>query len=159
MQRAVLRILALALGCYAGGYAQAQIYKWVDEKGVTQYGSSPPLGKGQKVIDTPAAGASNKLDAKNRPLSVQEQEIDFRVRRAEAAEKQRKEEVARNAELRRAAEQRESCIKAREDLQALMEQRPIYSLNERGEREYLPDNDRPRAIEGAKRIVARDCPA
>jgi Domain of unknown function (DUF4124) len=159
MQRAVLRILALALACCAGGYAHAQIYKWVDEKGVTQYGSSPPPGKGQKVIDTPTAGASNKVDAKNKPLSVKEQEIDFRVRRAEAEEKQRKEEEAHIAAQRQAAERRESCIKARRDLQAMTEQRPIYSLNERGERVYLDDKDRPQAIENAKYIIARDCPA
>ncbi len=158
MPRNALMIFAAALFFGGAGFAQAQIYKWVDEKGVTQYGSLPPPGKGQKIIDAPAPGTANQTVPKGKPASVQEQEIEFRMRRAEAEEKQRKEEEARIAAQRRAGEQRESCISARRELQALTEQRRIYSLNERGERVYLDDKDRPQAIENAKQIVARDCP-
>jgi Domain of unknown function (DUF4124) len=150
-------ILTFVLFFFGAAFAQAQVYKWVDEKGVTQYGSTPPPGKGQKIIDAPSQSAPNQAGQKPKPTSVQEQEIEFRMRRAEAEEKQRKEEDARIAAQRRAGEQRESCIKAREDLQALTEQRRIYSLDERGERVYLDDKERPQAIENAKQAVARYC--
>ncbi len=138
--------------------AQAQIYKWVDEKGVTQYSTTPPPGKGQKIINTPAPvpGAAAKPAAKQK--TWQEKEVEFRERRANAEVKGNKEAEERAAAQLAAAEKRESCIAARTDLQAMTEQRPVFSLNERGERVYVEDKERPRLIENIKRVIARDCP-
>ena len=38
------------------------------------------------------------------------------------------------------------------------EKRPLYSLNERGDRVFVDDKDRPRIIEVIKRVIARDFP-
>ena len=77
-------VLAAALALSGNSLAQALAYKWVDEKGVTQYGASPPPGKGQKFTNTPAAGNAPK--AAEKAQSWQDKEIDFRERRALADE-------------------------------------------------------------------------
>jgi hypothetical protein len=137
--------------------ANAQVYKWVDEKGVTQYTTTPsPQGKGQKIVSTPASGTAARPQAKEK--TWQEKEIEFRERRANAAEQQHKEENERNIARLQAAEKRESCIAARTNLHALTEQRPMFSINERGERVYVEDKERPRMIEDLKQVIARDCP-
>ncbi len=134
-----------------------QVYKWVDEKGVTQYTTTPPpTGKGQTIINTPAQSSTAKPAAKAQ--TWQEKEIEFRARRAADSEQQQKDEANRAVAQRKAGEQRENCIDARRDLAALQEPRPIYSLDERGERKYVDDKERPRMIEELKKIVARDCP-
>ena len=150
-------VILLALG--GSHLAHAQVYKWVDEKGVTQYSASPPpAGKGQTIIRTPATAPGAAARPAGKTQTWQEKEAGFRERRAAAAERQHKDEVERAAAQRRAGWQRESCIGARRDLQALQEQRPVFSLDERGERKYLDDKDRPRVIEDTKKFIARDCP-
>lgn len=50
--RTVLFILLTA----ASGGAAAQTYKWVDERGVVNYGEKPPVGKVAKPVDTRPGG-------------------------------------------------------------------------------------------------------
>ena len=145
-----------ALTIINAGPTYAQVYKWIDEKGITQYSSSPPPGKGQKIINTPAPGATAKPIAKEK--TWQEKEIEFRERQATAHEKQTKDDAERKIAQREQAAKRASCIDAHTDLQSLNEKRAVYSLNERGERVYLEDKDRPRMIEELKRTIASDCP-
>ena len=67
--------------------AFAQVYKWVDEKGVTHYGQRPPAdNKGQKMnvpnaapipIPAPAVGGASSQKA---GATLKEQEVEFRRR-------------------------------------------------------------------------------
>lgn len=150
-------IVMLALGGI--NLAYSQVYKWVDEKGVTQYSASPPpAGKGKKIINKPAGASGAPAKPTSKEMTWQKKEVEFRARRAAEAERQHKEEAMRGVAQRKAGEQRENCIAARQDLAALQKQQRIFSLDERGERKYVDDKDRPRMIEDLKKIVARDCP-
>jgi hypothetical protein len=79
----VLWFAAIA-GCFCLP-ALAQVYKWVDEKGVTQYGERPPAdNKAQKMkMADPSppgtAGADASRDANAR---LREQEAGFKKRQA-----------------------------------------------------------------------------
>jgi hypothetical protein len=151
--------LAAVLGLCTLQTVHAQVYKWVDEKGVTQYTTTPPpMGKGQTIINTPTPARAATAKPASKEKTWQEKEAEFRERRATTAEQQHNDEVARAGGQRKAGEQRESCTQARRDLQLLQEQRPVYTLDERGERKYVDDKDRPRLIETLKQEIARDCP-
>lgn len=50
-------VLTLCLGALAGG-ADAQLYKWVDEKGRTQYSDKPQAGQKSQAIRTQTAPSS-----------------------------------------------------------------------------------------------------
>ena len=52
---------------------------------------------------------------------------------------------------------RQQCTAAQRNLRVLSEQRPVYRINEKGEREFIEDADRPQAIERAKQGVETYC--
>jgi hypothetical protein len=57
----------------AGAASGAQTYKWVDERGVTNYGETPPAGRPAKPVDTQPAGTveSGGRDEKRRASDAQ----------------------------------------------------------------------------------------
>lgn len=147
MMRWFLPALAL-IGCSATVQGQ-QIYKWVDDKGVTQYTTTPPpSGKAQAIKTAPAQGSPGTA-----ARSWQEQEIEFRARQVEQAEVQHKQERAQKDAARRRTE----CALAQRDLRNLHEQRPVYRVNEKGERQYLDDAQRAEAERSTRSFVDREC--
>jgi hypothetical protein len=136
--------------------AWSQIYKWVDEKGVTQYTGTPPPGsKGQVIKAPPRSKAGDTATETPALKSWQEQEIEFRQRRVEAEETGRKEKT--NAEREMAL--RRACAGVRADLENLRMQRPIVRIDERGERRYIEDKERVELIHKTEQRLQRDCPA
>jgi hypothetical protein len=91
------------------------------------------------------------------PSTWQDKELEFRRRRLEAEMADRQEEQRLIAERRRAGERREACLDARHNLEALQGGRPVYRLDEKGDRAYLDDAERGRALEAAKRDIAEFC--
>lgn len=150
MTRGILLVMAM-VGCALTVHGQ-QIYKWVDEKGVTQYTTTPPpAGKAQTIKTAPASPAT--------PAKTwQEQEVEFRVRQVERAEARHKQEQTEIKAKRDTAMRRAACTSAHRDMQALQEQRPVYALNEKGERQYLDDAQRAEALRKAKAFVDQECP-
>ena len=147
MTRAAL--LAL-IAFVASGSAAAEVYKWVDEKGVTQYSESPPPdGKATKVQTAPAP-----VPAKDASANWKDKELDSRRSRIE---REQSEDHARRKAEHDTARRTNRCIAARRELKLLQEQRPIYEVNPKGERVYLADKDRPAEIEAARRAVAANC--
>ena len=125
-----------------------QIYKWVDDKGITQYTTTPPpSGKGRALNTAPAAPAPAAK-------TWQEQELEFRARQVERAEARHKEERAQQDAARRRA----ICNAARQDLRNLKEQVPVYTRSEKGERQYLDDRQRADAERKTQSFVDRECP-
>jgi hypothetical protein len=51
------------IGWATTGYA-AEIYRWLDERGVTQYGEKPPANRPAKLVDGRPAAASVDTDGK-----------------------------------------------------------------------------------------------
>lgn len=50
--------------CVAGNAFSAEVYRWVDERGVTHYSEKPPANRPAKVIDARPAAASVDGDGK-----------------------------------------------------------------------------------------------
>ncbi len=48
--------IALCAAILASGPLAAQTYKWVDERGVTNYGEKPPAGRPAQAVDTQPQG-------------------------------------------------------------------------------------------------------
>ena len=150
--RCIHILLATAMvGCALTAHGQ-QFYKWVDDKGVTQYTTTPPPGGKAQAIKT--APASPPPGAK----TWQEQEIEFRARQVERAEAEHKQEQAETKAKRDAALRRSACSSAHREVQALQEQRPVYILNEKGERQYLDDAQRTETLRKTKAFIEQECP-
>jgi hypothetical protein len=145
MTRRIL-LAAAVVGWALTAHGQ-QIYKWVDDKGVTQYTTTPPpTGKAQAIKTAPASPAPAAK-------TWQEQEIEFRARQVERAEAEHKEKRAQQDAARRHA----ACVAAQRDLRNLKEQRPVYTQDEKGERQYLDDTQRAGAERKVRDFVEREC--
>jgi len=145
-------ILAFALP------AHAQLYKWVDSNGRVQYSDRPPAGgkKAEQISNANASSVGSQAPvagAKEGARTPTDLEQDFRKRRAEQAEADKKQQQA-------AAEQRqksETCDAARRNLAALQSGQRIARFNEKGERSYLEDAARAGEIERAQQQIQSHC--
>jgi hypothetical protein len=133
--------------------AAADMYKWVDEKGVTHYSESPPPeGQAAKKLELPTTAPSAA-----RPESPEDwktRELEFRQRRlkkerAEEAEKQKSEHDAANV--------KERCERARNKLDILQGGHGIYHLDEHGNRVFMDDNQRETEILRWRADVKKYC--
>lgn len=130
--------------------AQAQQYKWVDGKGRTQYGDTPPPGiKATPLRPPPAPPAPEGAAAKGAP----DAEAEFRKRR-KAQEEAAAKAAAKSAE---AETRKENCQIAREQLATLQSGQRISRFNAQGERYFLDDKDRPGEIARARELVSENC--
>lgn len=137
----LISLLALALP------ASAALYKWVDEKGVTHYSESPPPeGTQAKKLELPSTAPSEPNKARpETPEDWKGRELDFRRR---MLEKQKAEQSAKAQGDRSESQRKERCTEAHRRLDLLSVGRPLYHVNEKGERVYMEDSDR--AAENAK---------
>ncbi len=143
-------ITLLALGLWVP--AQAQVYKWVDEKGVTQYGQKPPAdnrGQKMKLPDTPPPAARGAAPAKDPLATVREQDTEFKRR-------QIARQAAETKAFEEAANRNQWCIEARDDLERKRHAR-IYDLNDKGERVYKSDAARDAYVASIEASYKQHC--
>jgi len=60
------RYIPVLIGVLACVPAAAQTYKWVDERGVTTYGTKPPPGRAAQLVDTRTRNTIDTADAAKR---------------------------------------------------------------------------------------------
>ena len=144
--RALLHFLALLL---VAAPAFAQVYKWVDEKGVTHYGERPP--QGSKPQGVPNRLASPLPTDSKRNEDWQQKDREFRERhiQAESADERKQQE---------AAKRNEQCNQQRALLTRLKQSPRTFRLDAKGERVYLDDSERESAISRQEKLVAEHCP-
>jgi hypothetical protein len=124
-------------------FAEAQIYKWIDEQGRARYGEKPPPGVEARLL-APPPGASA-----DRPRqSVDEQEAEFRRRQI-----QKREEEERHAQAARVRAQQ--CERLRDEL-SYTEQLRLFRWD-RGEKVYFSDAERKAHADRVRALIAQHC--
>ena len=142
--RALPHFIALSL-CIAPAFGQ--VYRWVDEKGVTHYGAEPPRGaKAREIEDKLATPPGTGV----RSEDWERRDREFRQRQIQAGEAQTKkdEEAAR----------RKAMCNEQRDLLSRLRQTRTYTLNENGERVFEDETQRQATIARQEKIVAQYCP-
>jgi hypothetical protein len=136
---------------------QAGVTRWVDADGKVHYSDQPPpsTAKSQKTLDLKNNPALPQAapDGKGGEKSMAEKDLESRKRRVQAEETAAKQ--ARDQE--EAKSKKANCEQARNQLQALQEGQRVSKFDEKGERVYLEDSDRPKAIEEAKKSADSWC--
>ena len=138
-----MRLLGLLL-VTAACHAQAQMYKCVDERGVTRYTDSAAPGC-KEVAIRGSPPISGSIQAPSEDLA--RKEAEFRRRQVE-----REEGAAREQQ---AAAQR--CMQLRREQTILATSRRIVRMNEKGEATYVEDAARDQRLADVQRELAR-CP-
>ena len=141
--------LALLLALLVSAAVQAEIYRWVDENGVTIYSQTPPPDSEAKRIKTSPAptGAENS----QRQLEEEMQKLeDYREDKALAEEKRQKEERERQLN-------EENCRKARSNLDNLTAlSRRLLKMPD-GSYQRLTEEQRQQKMEEARKMIEKYC--
>ena len=128
--------------------AAAEMYKWVDEKGRTVYSEQPPPdGKGTKLDIRTSPGSAAPTDWKQK-------EIDSRQSRIT---KEQQEQNQKAQEQNQMTARKQNCIESQRQLNIAQTPRPVFQVNEKGEKVYLDDKERQREIDGWAANVKKYC--
>jgi len=135
--------------------APAQVYKWVDEHGVTHYGERPPTGR--KASEVPNRLASPAPRAPAAPAAA-EARIPGRTaeprRESDSRQGPTAPEKPENKQQREIARRQEQCNQQRELLARLRQSPPGFVSGAKGERIQMDNSE---AIARQERLVAAQC--
>lgn len=141
------RIICLAAMLAMAPFASAQqLYKYVDKNGRTVYSDQPPVNIESKQISANVSTAGNNKTAV-------EKDKELEKGRKETREKQEKAEKAE----RIAKDQDQRCQQARQNKQSVAEGGRLYKYNDKGEREFMSDDEIAAAQQRAQRDVDEAC--
>lgn len=129
----------------------AQVYKWVDENGQTQFSQFPPSEKGKaEKIKVNSAQSSSTSQSAEKLNNMRQQLLENSVDRDAAKEKSKED----------AAEQErkdKNCELAKQQLRGLEANGRIFKTLENGEREWYDEKGRDKLIQQAKEDVNTHC--
>lgn len=131
--------------------AGADVYKWVDDRGRVHYGDSPPPDQSVQSVRTPPPPPEEEV---LRSRSRMDELTEDRKSDQEQEAQRRKEETA--AERERIARENR-CRAAKRELHVLELERPVYRLDEEGNRVYLDDDRRATEIGRARGRIRDYC--
>lgn len=132
------------------------VYKWTDKEGNVHYTDCPPPpGCKAEVIESQATPSAADVEQARQRLEklLTEQEQATAVRQEERLERQRQQAAA----IEQAAARKGMCIMARQNLHALLMERPVYYIDEKGERVFLDDASHKAEIERMRELIKEHC--
>lgn len=132
------------------GLAQAAMYKWVDEKGVTQYTQYPPPNRDVKVIVPPPPPAEDPEQAQKKLETLLQSQDKQHKAATTAEEKQAKTD--QQAKLRE-----QNCAAARDNLEKITTGGRKRFMGEDGVATYLTEEDRQARIDAAQKQIEEFC--
>jgi len=141
MPRRQQAILPAALVCalaFAMPASAEQVYKWVDDKGVTHFSQTPPDKENAQTLDVRTAPATPA------PESAPADATKDAGAKPERTEEQRKQRAER-------------CKAAKEALAKLEGSEPVVRYGEKGEQIPVADDERPKFIEQVKKVIGQQC--
>jgi hypothetical protein len=178
MARWTVGILAALLGVTLALPVQAQ-WKWRDSKGQTQYSDLPPpatvpeqdillrpsagkpRGAAQGVSaaasggPAPLAAGSGPAVAASGALALKTVEPELEAKRKKAEAEQAAKVKAEEAKI--AAARAENCTRAKSQMRSLDSGIRVVRTNEKGEREFLDDQQRADETKRTRDVIAADC--
>jgi len=141
------RIAAVAALVAFVPLAGAELYKYVDKNGRTVYADQPPAGIDSKVVKD--ANVSSAAP----PKTALEKDKALEKGRKEAREKADKADKT----AARDREQEQRCQQARQNVQAYQEGGRMYKYNDKGEREFMGEEDIAAGLKKAQRDMDEAC--
>jgi hypothetical protein len=155
---AFLVVLAFSAG------AAAQAYKWVDKDGKVRYGDTPPPGVKATPLKIPSgpkapAPPAPSADAAKKDGAAKKDEKPLTPEQAFQKRQKERQEADQKSEKERAdAEQnRQQCEIAQANLRTVQSGQRMSTTNAAGERIFMDDEMRERALQNAQKAVTEWC--
>jgi hypothetical protein len=149
---AVLFGLATTVAVAAGG----TIYKWTDQEGNVHFTDCPPPPgcKVESVMVQPVPSEQQIRQAQEKlEKLLEEQRESAAAREHERLERERQQVAAMQVAVAR----KRACVMARQNLHNLLMNRPVYYIDERGERVFLDDAAHKAEIEHQRQLIRENC--
>ena len=150
----MFRILILSLTLFTASItslnSSAEIYRWVDEHGKTQFSDRPVRGKTTNTIEVDTTKNSyGGGEVLNRQRDLLERYED---------QDQQSEKDQQQAKLDKENEEKlkSRCLRAKDKL-ARYERGLLYTLDDQGERVYFSEEKRERKIEEYRQTINENC--
>jgi hypothetical protein len=153
---AALAAIMLGLASAAAVGAGGTIYKWTDKEGNVHFTDCPPPPgcEAETVLVKPEPSEQQIRQAQEKLQKLLEQQLE----NAAAREQQRLElERQQIAALQVAVARRRACVMAQQNLHNLLMNRPVYYIDEKGERVYLDDAAHKAEIERQQQLIRENC--
>jgi hypothetical protein len=153
---AALAAIVLGLASAAAVGAGGTIYKWTDKEGNVHFTDCPPPPgcEAETVLVKPEPSEQQIRQAQEKLQKLLEQQLE----NAAAREQQRLElERQQIAALQVAVARRRACVMAQQNLHNLLMNRPVYYIDEKGERVYLDDAAHKAEIERQQQLIRENC--
>jgi hypothetical protein len=146
------RLTVLILTCALAPLAGAQLYKYVDKDGKTVYSDQPPANVDSKTLNIQSGGTKDTPAASGAKSYVQ-QDKDLQKGRDEAREKAAKaDEVAKITKGKE-----DACNSAKSAYLQFSDGDRMHRYNDKGEKEFLGEEEIVAAKERAKRDMDEAC--
>ena len=124
------RMLIIAMALAVAPLASAELYKYVDKNGKTVYTDQPPVDADAKRISAPPAAAAPAKSYVERDKETEKGREKSRDQAKKAAETDKAEQA-----------KKQRCEQARGNLQIYTDGGRIMKTNEKGERDYMSDEE------------------
>ena len=128
----------------------AEVFKWVDEQGITHYEERAPADKEYSKVTTYGEVPSGSAEAKKR---LEQQRADKKSAGEKSAEYAEQKKLADDQAKIRA----ENCKGARSNLKTIQENARVRILGDDGEFRYLSEEERQQQLDSANETIAENC--
>jgi hypothetical protein len=151
-----LASILFGLAAVAAVGAGGTIYKWTDKEGNVHFTDCPPPPgcKAESVLVQPEPSeqqirqAQEKLDK-----LLEQQQESAAAREQERLERERQQVAAMQVAVAR----KRACVMAQQNLHNLLMNRPVYYIDEKGERVFLDDPTHKAEIEHQRQLIQENC--
>ena len=124
-----------------------EVYKFVDKNGKVQFSDEPIPGSETINIQTPPS---------QDPSYVERLEKQKKLSEATAADRAQTEK-AKAQQVAQSKEMESKCKEVKEQLRILDLKRPVYTVDDKGERTYLSDTDRSAKVSEYNDLISQYC--
>lgn len=145
----LLSIPLLAISLTASVQA-SEVYKWVDEEGITHYEEHAPTDKDYSTVKTYGEVPSGGEAAKQR---LEQQRADKKTAEEKGQDYLAQQKIADEQAKVRA----ENCKGAQNNLKTIQQNARVRILGEDGEFRYLSEEERQAQIDQAKEMISANC--
>lgn len=153
MDKILLTVVMLVVA-FTHHDSNAKVYKWVDKDGKVHYSDKPFDDKSKELKIKDTVNPQQQREAHKRAqklIKAQRRSVKNRLEseQEQLQQKRQNEEKSRQIDV--------ACARAKEGLRILQMQRPVYDMDEKGERRFLSDEQRKKEITQLKQEIASHC--
>jgi Domain of unknown function (DUF4124) len=144
-----ISLLIVVFVFITGAKAQAEIYKWKDEKGKVHYGDKPVTSSEQMNIN------EESLTRKSISKSAREQRRNKLIETYDSERKEKKEQQAKAKKKKNKLNAQ--CGNAKDRLRRYKRASSLYDVDKDGNRTTLPDDVKQSAIARLHKQIKKHC--